>query len=118
MDCKAVIKIKQGSQAILLGHKEEGFPASLGVALSLSLPYQWEAWQGEKIANKLVKEGCRKVGPNYGGHKVDVLMQQSLTESYGYVVDCDERRVVCYHLGFGKRLEDATKSDEMPIPRI
>ena len=118
MDCRAVIKVKQGSRAVLLGHKEEGFPSSLGVALSLSVPYSWESWQGDVIINRLVKEGCRMISPTRGGHKVDVLMQQSMTESYGYVVDCDERRVVCYHLGFGKSLENATKADEMPIPRI
>ncbi len=88
-----LIKSKRNKQEIRIYHHTDGYPEGIGVKLKEFLngkPY----WDVEDIANDLVKGKC------CDDIYYEITTSQHGDEEYAYLIDCDEKQLKCYELGF------------------
>ena len=114
MNTRATIKIKRGDELIRVYHHSDGYPEGIGVDLKNYLD-GLHNWNPDRIANHLVKNGL----PNlYNSNVIDksyeVTISQHGDEEYGYLIDCDNRQLKCYALGWDKYDWKEDKLVEIP----
>ena len=114
MSTRATIKIKRGDELIRVYHHSDGYPEGVGVDLKNYLD-GLKNWIPDRIANHLVKNGL----PNlYNSNVIDksyeVTISQHGDEEYGYLIDCDNKQLKCYALGWDEYDWKESKLVEIP----
>lgn len=99
MSTRATIKIKEGNCEQYIYHHHDGQPSGIGVELKNFLnglkPFQWDI---EIIVNRLLKGWMSMNGHVDNGYEWTTC--QHGDEEYAYLIDCGEKTIKCYKVGW------------------
>lgn len=120
MSTRATIKITEGSDTIWVYHHSDGYPDGIGSDLKKYIK-NIKYWSCDEIATDLVKgKKCGKThniwADTYtvGDDGYEVTTGQHGDEEYGYHIDCDNKTLTCYRLGWDEFEWKKEKIVEIP----
>ena len=93
-----LIKSKKQNEQVRIYHHFDGYPEGVGADLKGYLKtLQW--WDVYDMANDLIKGKCGIVDrkPDMG---YDLTSCQHGDEEYAYLIDCDNKTLKCYKVGW------------------
>lgn len=142
MSTRATIKIKQSfyntdedydkgiltPYEIKLYHHSDGYPEGIGADIVEFLRNRNDGydtdkpiWEAERIATDMVRgevltsKSCSKPDKVHRDMGYDVAICQHGDCEYGYLIDCDERKVTCYEI-YPDRHPEWREKDIVEVP--
>ena len=110
MSTRATILIKEKDQKdIWIYHHCDGYPEGVGSDLKNYLKTQKYGWISYEIANDLIKDRADLKDDGY-----ELTEAQHGDEAYGYIIDCDNKTLKCYKIGYDQF--EWKQKDEVEIP--
>ena len=100
MSTRATILIKSEKQheVVRIYHHSDGYPDGIGTDMKnyLKTIFRWDVYE---IANDLIKGECGMVF-NKPDDGYELTPCQHGDEEYAYIIDCDEKTITCYEIGW------------------
>ena len=107
MSTRATIIVKNSNEKYHLYHHCDGYPEGIGKDLKNYLKTV-SHWYPDDITNVLIKGGLN----NDDGY--EITSGQHGDEEYGYLIDCDKKRIKCYRLAWDEFDWKESKVVEIP----
>ena len=109
MSTRATILIREGNDEIRIYHHCDGYPSGVGKDLKNYLnknPNRF--WDAYGIANGLIKGDCVK------DDEYELTSCQHGDEEYAYLIDCKDKSITCYKVGWDEFNWDKDNIVEIP----
>lgn len=101
MSTRGAIKIREKGEELRLFYGHDAHPDCLGFKLRRYLNMTSHQWSAMRIYNDLCNGKCLSNGFGGGLHAdndFEPTSELGHYEEYGYVIDCDQRKMTCYDL--------------------
>ena len=100
MSTRGAIKIREKGEELRFWYGHDAYPSGLGHQLRRYLNMTDHKWSAMRIYNDFCEgkcyEGmCDKLRED---HDFEPTKELGYYEEYGYLIDCDNRKLVCYNL--------------------
>ena len=102
MSTRGAVKIREKGEELRLFYGHDAYPDGLGYQLRRYLNMNDHQWSAIRIYNDLCNGKCLKntFGDVHADKDFEPIDDDGLGryEEYGYLIDCDQRKLVCYDL--------------------
>jgi len=100
MSTRGAIKIREKGEELRLFYGHDAYPDGLGHKLRRYLNMTNHQWSAMRIYNDLCSGKCLKGGfaDLYEDKDFEPTSELGYYEEYGYLIDCDQRKLTCYDL--------------------
>ena len=108
MSTRGAIKIREKGEELRLFYGHDAYPKGLGHQLRRYLNSANHQWKAMRIYKDLCDGKCMKGSFDHlcPDHDFQPAKEFGYYEEYGYLIDCDARRLVCYDLPGYPAIED------------